>query len=602
MNNKKKYKKGYSLTEVLVSVAILSIISGVSVSAINPQKQLGKVRNIQRWNDISTLQKSLDRYYMVNQQYPAELENQIGEYKEICDTGNSSFENNQVDCSGKINLSFLVPEFLPEVLKDPFGENYKIGINPENSQSSIWADKAFFEEKIVINEIKIVEPGTTIWAKSTINSGHFPKKIVSDEEGNVYVVGTFNANNIDFGGGISLSRMGWEEIFIAKYDSLGDIKWARRLGGIDNDNGNGIALDSDGGVYVTGSFRNTMSFDGTSNSLIANGSDVFVARYNTEGAFQWARRAGSVGTDIGHNITIDINNNIYIVGEYNGFLSFDGTGTTLSGYGSSDVFFMKYNKNGDFILANRAGGSSPDRGYGIAVDSDQNFYITGEYFSSSMNFPGSANLTNSGMSDGFIAKYDSSANIVWRKRMSGSSFQKGASIKISPDNNIYVIGDYNGLITFDTGKTLTGINTEGFIVKYNQDANTEWFTGTNGNLGESISDLSFDQENNFYITGYFSSNALGFFGSSLTFNKINGDDIFLVKYNNLGSLEWGRIFGGISSDKGNGLAIDNEGYIYLSGVFQSDEINLGKDKDDVDTRLSNPIPSSNDLFIAKYKK
>ena len=177
-------------------------------------------------------------------------------------------------------------------------------------------------------------------------------------------------------------------------------QWAVQAGGSSTDIGNSIAVDSSGNCYVTGYFNGTASFGAT--NLTSSGSDdIFVAKLNTSGAWQWAVQAGGVSADQGNSIAVDSSGNCYVTGYFSGTVSFGATNLTSSG--GIDIFVAKLNTSGAWQWAVQAGGALTDTGNSIAVDSSGNCYITGR-FSGTVSF-GATNLTSSGGIDIFVAKY-----------------------------------------------------------------------------------------------------------------------------------------------------------------------------------------------------
>ncbi len=129
LNIKNKTKKGFTLLEILLVVGIISVLAGIVIVAINPGRQLAIVRNTQRKQNISEINKALSQYYIDNNHYPATI---VTTLTEICDTGSLTFEDNP-DCGSFVDLSILVPTYLTAIPTDPVG----------NVISTIFIKKAF---------------------------------------------------------------------------------------------------------------------------------------------------------------------------------------------------------------------------------------------------------------------------------------------------------------------------------------------------------------------------------------------------------------------------------------------------------------------------
>ncbi len=150
-------------------------------------------------------------------------------------------------------------------------------------------------------------------------------------------------------------------------------QWAVSGEGTECQYGTSTAVDTLGETYVFGTYAGTVIFGNI--SLTSQGVfNVFVAKLNANGTWLWAVSAGGTNTYSSH-ITLDADGNAYVIGVFNGTATF-GT-TTLTSLGSNDIFIAKLASNGMWRWAVSSGGITVDEGYGIAVDSDGNVYVSG---------------------------------------------------------------------------------------------------------------------------------------------------------------------------------------------------------------------------------
>ncbi|NOZ61986.1 MAG: T9SS type A sorting domain-containing protein [Calditrichaeota bacterium] len=329
--------------------------------------------------------------------------------------------------------------------------------------------------------------GTLLWAKSaggtSNDDGH---SIASDGAGNSFVTGYFQGT-ATFGAGeaneTTLTSAGGYDIFVAKYDGSGTLLWAMRAGGTSGAYGYGISCDGAGNSLITGYFKNTATFGaGESNetTLTSAGSDdIFVAKYDGNGALLWAKRAGGTDYDDGLGIATDGSGNSLVTGMFNGTATFgagESNETTLTSAGSDDIFVAKYDGNGTLVWAKRAGGTDYDDGNGIATDGSGNSLVTG-YFEGSATFgAGEANettLTSAGLDDIFIAKYDGNGTLLWAKSAGGTDYDQGRGIASDGASNSLVTGYFEGSAIFGAGEanetTLTSAGGHDiFVAKYGQ--------------------------------------------------------------------------------------------------------------------------------------
>lgn len=191
--------------------------------------------------------------------------------------------------------------------------------------------------------------GNFLWTK-TMGSMNFDSgySITTDPSGNVYTLGTFE-DTVDFDLGVGvldLTSNGSRDIFIQKLDANGNFLWANSIGSSATDYGSSIILDLQGNIYTTGYFNGTVDFDPGNGvmSLTTNGAvDAYIQKLDGNGNFLWADLIGSIGSDYGASITLDVSGDIYTTGHFEGGVDFDpGTGTVnLISNGDVDVFIQK---------------------------------------------------------------------------------------------------------------------------------------------------------------------------------------------------------------------------------------------------------------------
>ncbi|MBS1584402.1 MAG: SBBP repeat-containing protein [Bacteroidetes bacterium] len=148
-------------------------------------------------------------------------------------------------------------------------------------------------------------------------------------------------------GATTLTSTGDSDIFFAKYDPLGNLVWAKHEGGPGGDQGFGIAIDAQGAVYVAGTFYQSIAFD--TFSFASNGfADLCLAKYDSNGHLIWAKAWGSIYSDVGSKIAIDGNENIYLTGSFSG----DGGSPPVHGTIIFDTVTLTSTGTGDMFLVN----------------------------------------------------------------------------------------------------------------------------------------------------------------------------------------------------------------------------------------------------------
>ncbi|MDJ1483755.1 SBBP repeat-containing protein [Cytophagaceae bacterium YF14B1] len=254
--------------------------------------------------------------------------------------------------------------------------------------------------------------GNIIWVKGAGGNGgvgyELGRDVALDVNGNCYLTGGFQ-NTAKFGTSITLtSAGGTNDIFLAKYDSNGNVLWAKRAGGNGGDIGQSLTTDISGNVFLTGRFSNTSNFGGI--NLTSLGSfDGFIAKYTPDGSVTWAQKVGSPNADFGQGIVVDAGGNCFIAGQYSGNTILNCA--TISNKGQGDMYVAKYDPDGNILWAQNAGGTADDAGYSLGIDKTGNCYITGSFASSPATF-GESSFTNKGNQDIFVAKLFSVPNSI----------------------------------------------------------------------------------------------------------------------------------------------------------------------------------------------
>ncbi len=431
-------------------------------------------------------------------------------------------------------------------------------------------------------------------------SGEMGRSVKVDSSGNIYLLGTFDDNGLDFDPGVgvvNLTSAGAEDVFLAKYDSSGALLWAKNMGGPSSDTGNSLSLDSSGNPYVTGYFYDTAIFS-TTTLTSAGAHDIFLAKYNgSDGTLSWANGMGGTGSDEGNGLSVDGSGNAYITGYFIGTADFSGTPLTSTGL--ADIFMAKYDSSGALVWAKGIGGTSSDSGNSVSVDSTGTVvYLTG-IFNGTVDFDpvGTFNLTSGGTNDIFLAKYDNNGNFGgWAINIVGQG--SGPSLGVDSTGKVYLLGSFQGSnVDFDPGVGVVNLNSEGlhdiFLAQYNSSGTLQWANGMGGTGPDFGNSLSLDSSGYAYITGYFQNTAN--FGV-ITMTSAGMEDIFLAKYNSSGTGLWAKGMGSGNYDNGNGVSVDSSGHPYITGFF-----NGTVDFDPSATTFNLvSVSGTNDIFMVRY--
>lgn len=261
---------------------------------------------------------------------------------------------------------------------------------------------SFFHQTFIT---KLSPNGNLIWAKqfgNGIQTVHrsIVADVTCDGDGNIFTMGGF-AGDCDFdpGAGVFfLSSASIADGFVSKLDANGNFVWAKHIRNAGAQHSyhmipRGIALDKDGNVFTSGSFNGVQDFDpGTGIYTVNSETDYcfYILKLNPQGDFIWVKIINGVDSDIGLDMVIGNDNNIYAVGEFSSIVDFDpGPGEFLLGtpdYVTSSAL-VKLTADGDFIYAARFPGDNYGRSEfkRMAIDAALNIYVTG-YFEGNVDF------------------------------------------------------------------------------------------------------------------------------------------------------------------------------------------------------------------------
>ena len=276
---------------------------------------------------------------------------------------------------------------------------------------------------------------------------------------NLYVTGQFSSTATF--GGTSITSAGGLDIFVAKYSPSGALQWVAQAGGPDDDMGQGIDLDADGNVYVSGYFGGP---DGSATFYSANQKDtkiiapyapyggIFLAKYSSSGTLLWIQ-TGLPGIPAAHVTVNAAAGTVYIAGQGNETVTLSSAdGTSWFSYApnySPFMFLAKYDTNGNLKWAAQSYGYDIMTPNGVAVDSEDNAYAIGwfndvfygaDFYSADGD---STFLWGIGQgADTFLVKYDKNGNVQWVNLIGGAGAEPSA-VAVGPGGEVTLVGFVN---------------------------------------------------------------------------------------------------------------------------------------------------------------
>ena len=393
--------------------------------------------------------------------------------------------------------------------------------------------------------------------------------VTVDSEDNYYITGYYNSSAA-FGTETLTSAGGDRDIFIVKYNSNGEVLWAKTAGGPGSDAGFGIDVDNNGNIYITGYFEQTAHF-GVISIEAQDEKDGFIAKYDASGNPEWVKGIYGPNQQVGRAITVDHTGSIYAVGVFKDYAWFH----TTKGYAlADDMYLVKYNSNGSFEWVVTEGSTGDDWAWSVDTAPGGNVYISG-FFENNVWFGTNNNakyVTSQGHSDGFVASYTTSGDLVWIRTIGSPGKDVGWDVHVDGNGSCFITGTFSE--TADFGQTLFSLgqsiyltshaNTDVFTAKYNATGNLYWAKGGGGSENESGQGVVPDESGGCFITGCFKG--------QVTFDNQSAsalayDDIFVLHYGNAGNIEWLIT----PSQSGNRYAweidIDSHSDLLIAGEF-----------------------------------
>jgi hypothetical protein len=253
---------------------------------------------------------------------------------------------------------------------------------------------------------KLDSNGGPLWSHTFSGTEHqFPRGLAVDSSDSIVISGVF-AGTSNFGGS-NLTSAGGGDAFLARYDADGAHQWSKRLGGAASDGSLDVAVGAFGDVIVTGRFAGSVDFGG-GHLVSAGEEDIFLARYDADGAHQWSIRFGGNGQDSGQGIAISASNAILLTGSFQDSVNFGGE--NLVSAGESDLFLARLNADGEHDWSQAFGDIGFDTGHNVAARPSGGFLATGQ-FEGSVDF-GGGGLVSAGEADVFVAAFRESGTTL----------------------------------------------------------------------------------------------------------------------------------------------------------------------------------------------
>jgi len=370
------------------------------------------------------------------------------------------------------------------------------------------------------------------------SSWDYGRSIKVDSSGNVYITGNTNSTDFPTASPLQANNAGGDDAFIAKINSSGSsLIYSTYLGGSSTDIGEGIDVDGSGNAYIVGYTAST-NFP-TASPIQANNAgnnDVFITKINSLGSsLVYSTYLGGTGNDNGLDIKVNNTGRAYITGDTTSSDFPLVSPMQASRAGGYDVFVTNVNSSGNaLVYSTYLGGNADDSGWGIAVDSWNDVYVTGHTYST--NFPTASPIqaSNAGNDDVFISRINSlGSGLVYSSYLGGNGYDRAYGIVVDSSGNAYLTG-YTSSTNFPTASPIQATLAGGddvFITKINYYGNALVYSSYLGGSGVEYGyGIAIDSSGNAYITGNTQSTNFPT-ASPIQATLAGGSDVFITKIN-----------------------------------------------------------------------
>ncbi len=364
------------------------------------------------------------------------------------------------------------------------------------------------------------------------------RNLVIDASSNVYVVGKTK-------GAIGKENAGKNDGFIVKIDSAANMIWARQIGSDGDDELSHAAVDKSGNIYATGFIE-----------VNGKNKDVLVIKFNSDGKTVWQKQFGTDSTDVGGNIVVDSNGDIFITGSTRGVMG-------ITSKGGEDCFILHLNNDGKQLQVLQFGTPGNEGAHGITIGQDSNIYVCGDT-------DGSLASENAGKIDVFYGIFSNELEQLDVHQFGTKENDYASEIKSDNKNNVYTAGGTEG----NTVASQKG-NSDAFFQKWDEKGNVKWTKQFGTGNWDGIHSIAVVEGKGIIVSGCYDYPLC---------------KSFIKMYDEQGNLLWTRNM--LGQGKGGGscgkdICVDRQGYIYHAGYTGAN--------------LFSDLKGEHDLFLTKLK-
>ncbi|MCW5516327.1 hypothetical protein [Muriicola sp. Z0-33] len=399
------------------------------------------------------------------------------------------------------------------------------------------------------------------WIRNFGGSGsETAQAIINTNDGGYAVLGYTNSTD----GDISDKTMAVNDYWLIKLDTAGNMQWNTTYGGSKDDRGQSVIQTKDGGYAIVG-YAMSSDGDGSNNEGF---HDNWILKLNSSGGIEWERSFGFSGHDHSYDLVQTEDDGFFFVG-FLDVVSSGGAGSTakfnsITSHGVGEFWGTRLDATGNLIWRRYFGGSNNDRAHSVVQANDGGFIMAG--FSES----GDADISLAkGSYDYWVVKVDGKGKLVWEKSFGGSGIEVAYDIE-KTDDGAYVVTGH----TFSDDNDISEQHGESdvWLIKIDDGGEMLWEQTYGGSGFDTAQSVSLTADGGFLISGNSKS-------TDLANSKNAGEnDMWILKTDNQGILEWQMNIGGTAIDTANDAIEDANGKILVVGASPSTDFPMVQNK------------------------
>jgi hypothetical protein len=393
-----------------------------------------------------------------------------------------------------------------------------------------------------------------------------------DRDGSFY---SFNyaSNEMDF-----LGQPVAQGLFLARQDTEGGLDWIVQFPGaaLGCTVGRYVLADPDhDAVYITGKFNSLFTIPGVTTLVPGPDGSIYIIKFNNEGEYIWHIQE-DFQSDY-QSVSVDEAENVVISGIFFGNIIIGDE--TLVDSGNGDAYVAKYNSEGVFQWAIKGGGEETEYIALTASDPAGNIYFAGEFTSANITFGGQSFTMAEGDGNIALAKITPAGQVDWFKAKGGSTIYgydfAGWPTTIAPGNDgyFYVKGAHADSAYFDnfllTNPYTVNKNRNLFIAQFDPSGNTQWAHTINQSVyGLDYNQMDVDPAGSVYFGSQMRDEV--YFEDDYSYINPNypaSRDLFIAKYSSTGTLDWVKTLPGAGNNWLSSISVIDQDNLIMGGYF-----------------------------------